>query len=461
MAQLLATRLSPALALALALTSTACGGNKTEAPPREVAPVKVEAEPVAQTTARHFVYGQGNARAVRRELLSFETDGRVAYIKDSTEGRRLQVGDPVFGPAEDEDYGELLASLDNRERAASVSASEAALRQTRDEQAVGAADVRVAKSEYDNAKAEYERTHALVAARAAAQSELDTAKVRLDAAAASLSSAKARRSSSKSGTSAQEAELTRSRLALDKGSIFAPFDGVVAYLNIEEGEFFYSSTLAGKSEDERLGLAPIVVIDPSEFEITLQIPAFESRDIERGQTAVVLTSSQVTELAAGRRLFGEGIDPTYAEVYAVSPSIDPGSRTVEVKLRTTADDERLRDGEFVSAWIITKVSEDTTLVPFDAIVRHDEGPHAFVVDPGTMTVSVRPLEFGIRDMSGMEVVTGLDAGELVVTEGRHAISEGTRVELIEREARATTPELRGSPPKPETAETASGEVRKP
>ena len=271
---------------------------------------------------------------------------------------------------------------------------------------------------------------ALLAARVVAQTDVDAAKVRLDSAAAALTSAKARRSSSKSGTTAQEAELTRSRLALEKGSLFAPFDGVVAYLNIEEGDFFYASSLAGKSEDERLGLAPIVVIDPSEFEITLHIPAFESGDIERGQSAVILTSDQINEVAAGRRLFNEGLEPTFAEVYAVSPSIDPGSRTVEVKLRTTADDERLRDGEFVSAWIITKVSEDTKLVPFDAIVRHDEGPHAFVVDPSSNTVSARPLQFGIRDMAGMEVLAGLEAGELVVTEGRHAISEGTQVEIV-------------------------------
>ena len=105
------------------LGPAACGGEPEAAPSVEAAaPVKVYASRVEQTTARHFVHGQGNAKAVRRELLAFETDGRVAYLKQSAEGRTLQVGDPVRGPDPDqgEPYGELLASLDNRERAASV-----------------------------------------------------------------------------------------------------------------------------------------------------------------------------------------------------------------------------------------------------------------------------------------------------------------------------------------------------
>ena len=120
------------MAAVLSLGLAACGGEPEVAPMPEAAPVKVYASRVEQTTARHFVHGQGNAKAVRRELLAFETDGRVAYIKQSAEGRTLQVGDPVRGPDPDqgEPYGELLASLDNRERAASVSASEAALLQT-------------------------------------------------------------------------------------------------------------------------------------------------------------------------------------------------------------------------------------------------------------------------------------------------------------------------------------------
>ena len=431
------------LGLGLGLGFGATGCEEAEPEVAQVnAPVKVYAQRVEQTTARHFVYGQGNARAVRRELMSFEADGRVAYIKESSEGRQLQVGDEVRGPEEGEEFGELLASLDNRERAASVSASEAALLQTRDDQAVGRADVRSAESEYRNAKAEFDRTKALYDAKAVARAELDQSQARLDTAAATVASAKARRSSSKSGTTAQQAELTRARVTLEKGSIFAPFDGVVAYLNVEEGDFFYSSALAGKSEDERLGISPIVVIDPSEYEVTLHIPAFESQEIERGQSAVVLTGAQVAELASGQKLFAEGFEPTFAEVYAVSPSIDPGSRTVEVKLRTTADDERLRDGEFVSAWIITKVSENTRLIPFDAVIRHDEGPQAFVVDEQTMAVSARPLSFGIRDVAGLEVLEGVAAGELVVTDGRHAITEGTRVEVVGERQRGTRPELR-------------------
>ena len=46
--------------------------------------MQVYAHRIEANTARHFVYGQGTAQAVRREILAFETDGRVAYVKDTS-----------------------------------------------------------------------------------------------------------------------------------------------------------------------------------------------------------------------------------------------------------------------------------------------------------------------------------------------------------------------------------------
>ena len=56
---------------------------------REAAPVKVHAHRVQTSTARHFIYGQGTAKAVRRELLSFEVEsGRFGCYRPAVSDAR-------------------------------------------------------------------------------------------------------------------------------------------------------------------------------------------------------------------------------------------------------------------------------------------------------------------------------------------------------------------------------------
>ncbi len=427
------SRLTVAVAVTLAWMglSTACADEPELGAPQNSF-VDVRAYRVRAGTARHWVYGQGTIRAVRREILTFEVDGRVAFIADTEDGRRLQVGDEVRGPSEDQSYGQLLLSLDNREQAAEVASSEAALREVRERQTEGGADLKSAGAELRTAKTEYERTRALVGAGALAQTDLDAAKLRFDSAESAILVARSRTRSSRSSTQAQAAALTRTQIGLEKASIFAPFDGVISYLNVEEGDYYFNSTLSGHTTEERLRLAPIVVIDPSEFELTVQLPAFEARDVARGQTAVLLTGSQVAMASTGEQpILGPDTDLVFAEVYAVSPSIDPQSRTTEVLLRTVSGAAQLRDGEFVTCWIITQVSDSGLLLPFDALIERESGPLTFVIDESTGTVDLHPLTLGIRDMSGVEVVAGLSAGDLVVTDGRHALSVGAQVEVAE------------------------------
>ncbi len=392
--------------------------------------VRVQAHRVTRRTVRSWVYGQGTVEAVHRKALSFETDGRVAYVAESVAGRPLQVGDHVRGPAPGETHGQLLMSLDNRERAAAVAASEAALRQTHGEHVAGNADVESARIELDRASAEYDRLEALVAANATSLAAVDDARSRLERATSALERAKALSSSSRNGTSAQRAELERARIGLEKGSIFAPFDGVVAFVNVDEGDYFSTSSLSGSDEAQRLDLAPIVVIDPSEFEVSMQLPAFEADEIAVGQAAFVVSGTQLAPSSNSEpSSFDDELAPVLAEVYAVSPAVDPRSRTVEVKLRTTVEDPRLRDGAFVGAWIITNTSEDTIFAPYDAIVRGDDGPRAFVINAHDMTVEAHELSFGLRGMLGVEVREGLAVGDYVVTEGRHALVDGSVVEV--------------------------------
>ena len=62
-----------------------------------------------------FVFGEGTARAVRRDFLVFEKQGKVTYVKVKKDGQTVREGDKVRGPRKGEKLGELLASLDKRD----------------------------------------------------------------------------------------------------------------------------------------------------------------------------------------------------------------------------------------------------------------------------------------------------------------------------------------------------------
>ena len=90
-------------------------------------PVPVYVESVSERGIRDWVYGSGTARAVRREFLSFDTTGKVVYIKQK-DGADIRVGDRVGGPSDEHPEGELLAKLDDRTQQADLAVAEANLR---------------------------------------------------------------------------------------------------------------------------------------------------------------------------------------------------------------------------------------------------------------------------------------------------------------------------------------------
>ncbi|MEO0844731.1 MAG: RND transporter MFP subunit, partial [Cyanobacteria bacterium J06643_5] len=63
-------------------------------------------------------------------------------------------------------------------------------------------------------------------------------------------------------------------------------------------------------------------------------------------------------------------------------------------------------------------------------VFRDQKSYVFVVDREKQIVKLRPVERGIRGLSLTEIKTGVSSGELVVTQGRNRLVDGTPVEVV-------------------------------
>ncbi|MCG8368933.1 MAG: efflux RND transporter periplasmic adaptor subunit, partial [Proteobacteria bacterium] len=320
------------IAVALLLAGLLAGAWRDAAaqgePPAEPAALAVEVATVTRGPVTEVVFADGNARAARREFLVFESGGRVAFLKSNDDGGPLREGDAVTG-------GELLAELDRRIDDAATRAARAALD--------------TARAALANARTELERARRLRAGQAIAESQYNAIEAGYQQALAAVRGA--------------EARSDQARAGLRQLQIRAPFDGVVAFVNIREGDYVSPARFDRSSDGAAVRTSPVVVIDPSSFEILVELPVVSGRRVRPGQTAHILdagTLAHVQEYGFESPDGAEGLDDLLitGRVVAVSPAIDPGSRSVRARVVTDADAGRLSDGGYVTVWIETDRRRD-------------------------------------------------------------------------------------------------------
>lgn len=426
------SRQSPVLFIALAVSALPTVGCGSATPPPAAAEraTVVHGVHAQQADVFAWVYGQGTATAVRRKALYFQLEGKVSYVARGPDGGELRLGDAIEGPRDEDLLGQLIAKVDDRDALANIEATKAELSRSRKALVSTEAQLKSTQAELDAARRELKRVQTLQASGTVGQAEVDNAQTRVETATAGVESARSQLDSSRSGTKAQAAQVKRSEIAHERAAIFAPFDGIIAALNVREGDYVLG-TRPSADPGEQLRTAPVVVIDPSAFEVDVELPEFEASKVKVGQPAFVLTGEDLARISFG------GADPaarpellaTQGEVFAVSPSIDPTARSVQVTVRVTEKTERMRDGEFVSAFIMIDKAEQAVSVPYEGFIREDEHVFAFVVPEGGSKAVRRDLELGLNGVEHVQIKSGIEAGELVVTRGRRSLGDGSLVDV--------------------------------
>lgn len=359
----------------------------TASEPAAAPAISVNVETVARRQLQGWIYSQGTARSRQREFMTFTQAGVVSHVDE-----RLRVGMPV--------------------KAGQVIAHQAPERVTADHQAAKAA-LAEAEANLALANVTLRRYQTLIEQRSASRQELDQAEVQLQQA--------------KAGRDNARAQLAQAQLGVDESRLVSPIDGVLARLNIEKGRYFMPSTVQTNSEQSALRTVPALVIDPNRFEVRVDLPAYDYRQIKTAARAVIGENPSIA---------GQNVDPlttkkqVQGRVYAISPSLDPETRTFEVIVHTEGDDPGLQDGEFVAVWIAEQALEDALVVPLEALRFRNDQSFVFVVNDGSK-VSERRVELGQQSGAYRAVTDGLEEGEQVVTDGRAALYDGQRVRVLQ------------------------------
>ena len=379
-----------------------------------------------------LVFGEGTARAVRREFLTFEHQGKIIFVKSNKDGQTIRAGDCVQGPGEGENLGEILASLDKREHREQLNVTGSNLVESRQQVKIAQSRINEAEAQQQLAEDNLKRHEKLYQVKAISQYELDIAHTRGKTARTAVNSAKARLEAAQSGVNAAQARMKQAQLPMERSSIYAPFDGILTYVNVQKGDYFSPNLVNSSSEEALLKTIPMVVIDPKQFEVTMELPYFDGALVRPGQPAIIMTSADVIPSAAdlqpGTPLHNGAMRGT---VFSVSPAISPGGRAIQVKVRTEKGVQEIRDGMFVTCWIIVAEKTDAIVVPYDVFVYRKNKPYVFVVDEKKGLVQKRPVVEGIVGLSTEEILEGVQKGELLVNDGRHRLSDGAPVTIIE------------------------------
>ncbi|MEM8614750.1 MAG: multidrug transporter [Cyanobacteria bacterium P01_H01_bin.105] len=397
-----------------------------------------------QGLAQAWVFDEGIALPVELRILNFYADGDITYVA-KINGVALREGDVVS-------RGQLLATVDDRRQNSSLVTSEADIQvafDRRDQSTAtvlkAKADLTKAESDLALAKTEFQRHQYLFEQGAVSASLRDAHRNRVDQAQAALQIAQQTIQTTEddvqvaeSSIEAAQARRTQSTVDLEDTQLVAPIDGVIGYINIQEGEYWSERYLDTSSPQGFIETAPIVVFDPSTYEVELEIQADDANSVRFGQRAYVVLEEDVSAAQASGASQQDLLQiaeqrGSEGRVFAVSPSQTPGSRGTKIIIRDFQQIRNLKVGARAYVWIETQAKPDATILPLGSVLSRGQDFFAFVVNEEDGMVQRRQVMPGVEGPSGIEVLAGIEPGEIVVTEGQNLLVEGTPVKIINQE----------------------------
>ncbi|MGK0188074.1 MAG: HlyD family secretion protein [Verrucomicrobiales bacterium] len=375
---------------------------------REVA-IEIESEEVSKRDITESVVATGNIQPVTRVVINPEVAGEIVELPVK-EGQQVKEGD-------------LLLKIRPDNYVASRNLAEASYN-------ASLANLKVSEANLEKAKADFSRTTAMHADELISEAEFLTGRNAFQVASASHELAQ-------HGVEQAKAALDQADEDLAKTTIVAPIDGTITQLRSEKGERVVGTSLMAGTE-------LMTVAQLETMEARVEVGEIDVVAIKIGQKARLEADAfrddeftgEVTEIANASNNSGTG----------AAAASQQSATKFEVKIRVK-EKEAFRPGMSVTAYIETRSVQNVLTVPLQSVTTRakesekddkadDDEEDApvrkkkkekkkaqevvFLVD-GDRVKSV-PVERGISDDDYVEIKSGLDAGQNVVSGSYRAIN---------------------------------------
>lgn len=196
-----------------------------------------------------------------------------------------------------------------------------------------------------------------------------------------------------------QSQLIQAQIA--RTSIVAPFSGRIGLRSISPGTYVTPTTLIAK------------LVNTSQVKITFSIP--------EKYVSLMKVNTEISFTTAG------GKESFTAKIYAIEPSVELTTRTLQIRAIADNKDGKLIPGTFANISLPLENLDDAILIPTEAIIPIQNGKKVFVVEKGKAKEVI--IETGNRNEKEILVTSGLKIGDTLITSGIMAVRQGAEVKV--------------------------------
>jgi len=198
-----------------------------------------------------------------------------------------------------------------------------------------------------------------------------------------------------------ETALDLANLQMDETTVRAPFDGIVAELYVTEG------SMVGPA-------SPVALCVSRQLEVVVNVEESRINQIQAGQSAALRVNAYPDQ-------------DFPAVVTSIAPVADNSTHTFLVKVTPVDDSGKLRGGMYADLSLLVEEKQTALLVPRAAVTLINDKESLYLVKDDV--AELRAVATGLSDGSNVEILSGLQPKEMVVTAGQAGLTDGARVEV--------------------------------
>ncbi|MEQ9410157.1 MAG: efflux RND transporter periplasmic adaptor subunit [Fuerstiella sp.] len=352
------------------------------------APTPVVTHQIQRGSISAEVMGTGTLEARIEATISSRISGRIEQLL-TDQGQRVSAGDPLVR-LDDEELRQQVAIAE-----ANVEAAKAAIDRLR-------TDRDRATAVYSQAEKSQERTESLVKQNAVSRDEADKASEMLAVAVAGVARAEAAITEGQKQLISAEKTLQYHQARLKDTLIHAPFDGLIVKRNREAGDVVVP------------GSSILTLISTDQLWIRAWVDETEMARLQDNQQARVVFRSEPDRSYPGT-------------VVRLGREADRETREFIVDVEVLELPENWAVGQRAEAYVLVDQKNDVCTLPARLLVSRNDDTGVFVNVDGTAVW--RPVTTGLRSRDAVEVLDGLQQGDLAVrpVSPRASLQNGTRV----------------------------------
>jgi membrane fusion protein, multidrug efflux system len=208
-----------------------------------------------------------------------------------------------------------------------------------------------------------------------------------------------------------QAQVDSANLNLTYCHIVSPIEGQIGLRQVDAGNYVQTSDANGV----------VVITQMQPISVIFSVPEDNLPDIiQRLHTGATL-SVEAYDRANVRKL-------ATGQLGTLDNQIDTTTGTLKLRAMFDNPDELLYPNQFVNARLLVNTMQDTVRVPVPAVQRGEPGTFVYVINANN-TVSVRPVKLGPTDGGYAAVLSGLQPGDRVVTDGTDWLRDGAAVSV--------------------------------